>query len=150
MGTGRAATPYGDNLWAFKLDGTVPPAPVPAPPPSRNPITTPPVPGATASNTVTLGRIWNPATSAPGGTENTVSPNAMAPQVLTVAAGTTVTFVNPASNTYHHGAASFFDNEFDTGTLAPGQSATHTFGTAGEYFYNDPASPQSTGQIIVQ
>jgi PQQ-dependent dehydrogenase (methanol/ethanol family) len=144
------ATPYGDNLWAFKLDGTVSPAPTPAPPPNRNPITTPPVTGATASNTVTLGRIWDPAANAPGGTESTVSPNAMAPQILTVAVGTTVTFINPAGNTYHHGAASFFGYEFDSGVLMPGQSFTHTFRTAGEYFYNDPAFPQNTGQIVVQ
>lgn len=144
------ATPYGDNLWAFKLGGTVSPAPAPVPPPTRNPITAPPVTGAAAGYTVTLGRIWNPATGTPGGTENTVSPNAMAPQVLTVAVGATVTFANPAGNTYHHGAASFFDHEFDTGTLAPGESAVHTFSRAGEYFYNDPAFPQSTGKIIVQ
>ena len=55
------ATPYGDNLWAFKLGGTVPPAATPAPPPSRNPITATPVPGAAAGNTITLGRIWSSA-----------------------------------------------------------------------------------------
>lgn len=144
------ATPYGDNLWAFKLNGTVPQAAAPPPPPNRNPITAPPVAGTTTGNTVTLGRLWDSATNSPGSTENIVSPNATAPQILTVPAGTTVTFSNPASNTYHHGAASFFEHEFDTGTLTPGQSATHTFTEAGEFFYNDPAFPQSTGQIIVQ
>jgi PQQ-dependent dehydrogenase (methanol/ethanol family) len=143
------ATPYGDNLWAFKLDGTVAQAATPTPPPQRNPITTPPVTGATANNTVTLGRIWDATTNAPGSTENTVAVNAMAPQVLTVPAGTTVTFTNPASNAYDHGATSFFAYEFDTEVLPPGQSYTHTFATAGDYFYNDPIFPQNTGMIVV-
>jgi alcohol dehydrogenase (cytochrome c) len=157
-----ALTPYGDSLWAFKLGGSVPPAPAPAPPPTRNPITATPVTGAAAGNTVTLGRIWSgtPGTpgapggaggaGAPGGTENTVAQNAMAPQALTIAAGTTVTFTNPADNSFAHGATSFFEYEFDTGVLMPGQSFTHTFPTPGEYYYNDPVFPQNTGLIIVQ
>jgi len=143
------ATPYGDNLWAFKLGGTVPQAAAPTPPPTRNPITATPVTGATASNTVTLGRIWSSATNAPGTTENITAQNAMAPQALTIVAGTTVTFTNPADNTHSHGAVSFFDHEFDSGTLAPGTSYTHTFGRPGQYYYNDPVVPQNTGLIIV-
>ncbi len=144
------ATPYGDNLWAFKLGGTVPQAATPTPPPTRNPITATPVTGAAASNTVTLGRIWNTSTGAPGTAESTVAQNAMAPQALTIPVGTTVTFINPAGNSYAHGAVSFFEYEFDTGVLMPGQSFTFTFGTAGEYYYNDPIFPQNTGLIIVQ
>ncbi len=143
-------TPYGDRLWAFKLDGTVAPAAAPAPPPNRNPITAAPVTGAAASNTVTLGQTWNAATGAPSGTENTVAQNAMAPQALSVAVGTTVTFVNPSGNASAHGAASFFAYEFDTGVLMPGQSFTHTFTTAGSFYYNDPVFPQNTGMIVVQ
>jgi plastocyanin len=100
-------------------------------------------------DTVTLGRIWNSSTSAPGTTENTVSQNAMAPQHLVVPVGTTVTFVNPTGNASAHGATSFFEYEFDAGVLVPGQSYTHTFAKAGEYFYNDPIFPQSTGKIVV-
>jgi PQQ-dependent dehydrogenase (methanol/ethanol family) len=144
------ATPYGDSLWAFKLDGTVAQAAAPAPPPNRNPITAVPVTGAAAHNTVTLGQTWNTSTSAPSGTENTVAQNAMAPQVLSIPVGTTVTFTNPASNANAHGAASFFEYEFDTEVLMPGQSYTHTFHAAGEYFYNDPIFPQNTGKIVVQ
>jgi hypothetical protein len=32
----------------------------------------------------------------------------------------------------------------------PGQSFTQTFTTPGEYFYNDPIFPATTGKIIVQ
>ncbi|MEV4573612.1 hypothetical protein AB0K16_10140 [Nonomuraea jabiensis] len=44
---------------------------------------------------------------------------------------------------------SFFEYEFDSGVLMPGQTFTHTFGTAGEYFYNDAIFPQNTGKIVV-
>jgi plastocyanin len=74
----------------------------------------------------------------------------MAPQALAIPAGTAVTFTNPAGNAFSHGAVSFFDYEFDSGTLAPGQSFTHTFAAPGEYYFNDPAFPQSTGLIIVR
>ena len=50
---------------------------------------------------------------APGATENLVAQNAMAPRHLPVPAGTTVPFVNPASNASAHAAVAFFDNEFD-------------------------------------
>jgi plastocyanin len=107
------------------------------------------VTGTAAGNTVTLGRTWNNATGAPSTTENTVAQNAMAPQALTIPVGTTVTFVNPGNNSFAHGAVSFFEYEFDTGVLMPGQSFTFTFTTAGEYYYNDPIFPQNTGLIIV-
>jgi plastocyanin len=44
-----------------------------------------------------------------------------------------VTFTNPDGNAHSHGAVSFFDHEFDSAILAPGQSFTHTFSKAGEY-----------------
>lgn len=45
---------------------------------------------------------------------------------------------------------SFFEAEFDSGLLMPGQSSTYTFETAGEFFYNDPVAPQNTGKIVVK
>jgi plastocyanin len=38
----------------------------------------------------------------------------------------------------------------NTVTPMPGQSFTHTFATPGEFFYNDPIFPQSTGKIVVE
>ncbi|MER6807907.1 PQQ-binding-like beta-propeller repeat protein [Spirillospora sp. NPDC000708] len=142
--------PKGDHLWAFKLNGKVGPAPAPTPPSKRNQIRTAPVAGADANNTVTLGRIWDSAAGAPGGAENTVAQNAMSPQHMTVPVGTEVTFVNPAGNEHSHGAASFFEHVFNSGRLKPGESYKHTFAERGEYFYNDPVFPQSTGKIVVQ
>lgn len=142
--------PRGDHLWAFRLGGTVKPAAAPIPPSKRNQIRTAAVTGDTAKNTITLGRTWDNAKNAPGATENLVAQSAMAPQHLSIAKGTTVTFVNPADNKSAHGAVSFFEAEFDTGLLMPGQSYSYTFDTPGEYFYNDPIAPQNTGKIVVQ
>jgi PQQ-dependent dehydrogenase (methanol/ethanol family) len=141
--------PKGDHLWAFKLGGTTPPAAAPTPPSRRNQIRTAPVTGAAAGFTVTLGRIWDSTKNAPGTAENTVAQNAMSPQHMTIPAGSTVTFVNPQGNTFAHGAASFFEYEFDTGVLMPGGTFTHVFAKPGEFFYNDPVFPQSTGKIVV-
>ncbi|WP_052424748.1 PQQ-binding-like beta-propeller repeat protein [Streptomyces fulvoviolaceus] len=141
--------PKGDHLWAFKLGGEVGPATAPTPPSRRNQIRTAAVTGETAGNTVTLGRIWSSATQTPGTTENLVAQNAMAPQHLAVPKGTAVTFTNPSDNRSAHGAVSFFEAEFDTGLLMPGESYTYTFETPGEYFYNDPVAPQNTGKIVV-
>ncbi|MEV5759508.1 PQQ-binding-like beta-propeller repeat protein [Streptomyces tendae] len=142
--------PKGDHLWAFKLGGKVKPAAAPTPPSRRNQIRAAAVTGDTAGNTITLGRTWDSSKNSPGTTESLVSQNAMAPQHLSVARGTTVTFVNPADNKSAHGAVSFFEAEFDTGLLMPGQSYAHTFDTAGEYFYNDPVAPQNTGKVVVK
>jgi plastocyanin len=138
------ASPAGDNLWAFKLGGRVPQAPVPTPPTTRQPITAAAVNGSTVTNTVLLG-----VTSATGAEANT-NQNAMFPQNLVVPVGTLVTFTNPATNASNHCADSFFDHEFDTGVLKPGQSTTHAFNKAGEFFYNDCVWPHITGKVVVQ
>jgi outer membrane protein assembly factor BamB len=141
------SAPRGDFLWAFKIGGTVPAAPTPAPPVIRRPVQGSPVESGSVGNTVVLGRTYDPATGTVGATESTAV-NAMAPTHLRVPAGTTVTFTNHAGNTHERGATQFFEGLFDL-RLAPGESAAHTFTTRGEYFFNDPASPRSTGKIEV-
>jgi PQQ-dependent dehydrogenase (methanol/ethanol family) len=138
------SSPPGDNLWAFKLGGTVPQAAAPTTPSIRQPITAAAVNGSAVGNTVLLGRTS--ATSA----ESTVSQNAMYPQNLVVPVGTTVTFVNPAGSVNNHCADSFFEHEFDTGVLMPGQAFSFAFNTPGEYYYNDCVWPQTTGKIVVR
>lgn len=75
----------------------------------------------------------------------------MAPPVMTVPAGTTVTFENPAGNVKDHCAESFFDPaSFKIGPIAPGSSGSFRFVTPGVYFYNDCAGfPWNTGEIVV-
>jgi plastocyanin len=72
----------------------------------------------------------------------------MAPTHLRVPAGTTVTFTNPVGNAGVRGVTQFFEGLFNV-RLAPGQSFTYTFNRTGEYFFNDPASPRSTGMVEV-
>jgi outer membrane protein assembly factor BamB len=142
-------SPAGDHLWAFKLGGSVAPAATPTPPSIRQPITAAAVAGTVANNTVTLARTWNTSTNAPNATES-VAQTAMAPQHLVVPVGTTVTFVNPATNALPHCALQFFEGLFTFGPIAPGQSARYTFNQKGEFFYNDCTNPQTTGKVVVQ
>ncbi|GAA4089406.1 PQQ-binding-like beta-propeller repeat protein [Nonomuraea soli] len=118
------SAPRGDHLWAFKLDGTQPPAATPAPPVVRRPVSGPPVEG----DTIVMGRVN-------GGAVESDAVNAFTPTHLRVPAGTTVTFVNPAGNVKTRKATQFFEGLFDF-TLKPGESATFTFTEPGEYFYN--------------
>lgn len=141
-----ADAPRGDYLWAFKVGGTVPPLPAPVPPSTRRDITAAPVEGAVVNNTVVLNRTYS------GGVVGSVESeavNAMAPQHLRVPVGTTVTFLNPASNVKNHCATQFFEGLFNAGPLAPGQAFAYTFTQKGTYFYNDCTSPRATGKVVV-
>ncbi|MFL6143187.1 MAG: PQQ-binding-like beta-propeller repeat protein [Labedaea sp.] len=141
------SAPRGDFLWAFKIGGEVGPAPTPPPPVVRRPVSGRPVEGSAVDNTVVIGRTYDPATGTVAATESTAV-NAMAPTHLRVPAGTTVTFTNHAGNVNVRGATQFFEGLFDV-RLPPGGSYRFTFARPGEYFFNDPFSPRSTGKIEV-
>jgi PQQ-dependent dehydrogenase (methanol/ethanol family) len=150
-GNGAFNSQFGDSLWAFKLGGTLTPA---SPPPAlsnRQPVSGVSVAGSAVSDTVVLGRIWDSSASQPGSTENLSSQTAMSPEIMTVPAGTTVTFTNPAGNSHAHCAEAFFDPiDFKIGPLAPGHSGSVKLTKPGTYFYNDCAGfPWNTGEIIV-
>jgi plastocyanin len=73
--------------------------------------------------------------------------NAFAPNPLTVAVGTTVTWVN--NDTVTHDATA--DNHaFATGSISPGSSASVTLQTAGRITYACTIHPGMTGTITVQ
>jgi PQQ-dependent dehydrogenase (methanol/ethanol family) len=141
------SAPRGDFLWAFEIDGAVGPAPAPPPPVIRRPVSGGPVEGAAVANTVVIGRTYNAATGQIGATES-FAVAGMAPTHLRVPAGTTVTFTNHPGNAGERGVTQFFEGLFDV-RLDPGESFQHTFARTGEYFFNDPASPRSTGKIEV-
>jgi PQQ-dependent dehydrogenase (methanol/ethanol family) len=136
--------PRGDYLWAFKLGGTLPPAPTPAPPYQRRDVTTNPVEGSTVGNTVLLARTSGSPTAA----KDSAAVSAMFPSNMRVPVGTTVTFKNPSDNAKPHCATQFFEGLFNP-QLNPGETFTYTFNTAGEYFYNDCTDPRPTGKIVV-
>ena len=142
--------PLGDNLWAFKVGGTIPPATTPTPPSARRPVTSAMVEGSTVNNTVVMNRAWNAngtvgTTESDGGTNG----NGQSPQNMHVPVGTTVTFTNPVGNTKTHCVVQFYEGLFDSGQMQPGQSFAYTFNKAGEYYYNDCTSPKATGRILV-
>jgi plastocyanin len=141
------SAPRGDFLWAFKIGGDVGPAPTPPPPVIRRPVSGGPVEGSVVDDTVVIGRTYDAETGEIGATESTAV-SAMAPTHLRVPAGTTVTFTNHAGNANTRGVTQFFEGLFDV-RLAPGESYTHRFRKEGEYFFNDPYSPRSTGKIEV-
>jgi PQQ-dependent dehydrogenase (methanol/ethanol family) len=140
------SSPQGDDLWGYKLGGTVPPAPAPPPPSSRQPIIAPPVEGGAVNNTVQIARMW--AGNQVGDAESNQQ-NAMAPQSLSVPVGTTVTFTNPAGNSQPHCVTQFYEGLFASPPLKPGESYKYTFNKPGEYYYNDCTSPPTTGRVIV-
>lgn len=140
------SAPRGDNLWALKVGGTLAPAATPTPPEVRRPVAGNAVAGSTVANTVLLGR--SSATAAEQSI-NSGSTNGMFPTWMTVPLGTTVTFTNPASSVNAHCATQFFEGLFNV-RLLPGQSATYTFTSVGEFFFNDCHNPRSTGKVVVQ
>jgi PQQ-dependent dehydrogenase (methanol/ethanol family) len=139
------SAPRGDYLWAFEIGGDMGPVPAPPPPVVRRPVSGGPVEGTAVNNTVVIGRTYNPTTGQIGTTES-FAVNAMAPTHLRVPVGTTVTFVNPADNAGERGVTQFFEGLFNV-RLAPGQSYRYAFTTTGEFFFNDPGSPRSTGKV---
>jgi plastocyanin len=118
----------------------------PVPPPQRRDITAAAVEGSAVNNTVVLNRSYSNGTV---GAVELDTVNAMAPQHLRVPVGTTVTFLNPATNAKNHCATQFFEGLFNAGPLAPGQVFAYTFSQKGEYFYNDCTSPRATGKVVV-
>ena len=86
------------------------------------------------------------ATSTPdNGTTVTIDNFAFSPTTLTVSAGTTVTWVN--NDTAAH-TVTADDGSFDSGNIAPGESFTHTFDTAGSFSYHCTYHPNMVATIV--
>jgi plastocyanin len=86
------------------------------------------------------------APPAAGGTTITMSDNSYSPASLTVAAGTTVTWVNRGTAMH---SVTTNDALFHSGLLSPGQSFSYTFGTPGRYPYLCAIHPAMIGTIVV-
>ncbi len=76
----------------------------------------------------------------------TIAEFAFGPAELSVAAGTTVTFVNNDSAPH---TATADDGSFDTGTIEPGASATVTVDAAGSFAYHCNFHPNMTATLTV-
>src|SRR5690606_21106898 len=87
------------------------------------------------------------ATSTPEtGSTVTIDNFALSPTTLTVGAGTTVTWVN--NDTAAH-TVTADDGSFDSGNLAPGDSFTHTFDSAGSFSYHCNYHPNMVATVVV-
>lgn len=82
------------------------------------------------------------------GNPNTVSVKNMAfsPASLSVTPGTTITWVNN-DGVAHTVTAD--DGSFDSGSIAPGNSFTHTFSSAGTVNYHCSIHPMMKGAVTV-
>ena len=89
----------------------------------------------------------NHAARAQSDTTVTIANFAFSPGTITVQAGSTVTWVNNDSVAH---TATGDNGEFDTGSIAPGGSATITFDTAGTFAYHCSIHPNMTASITVQ
>lgn len=95
-----------------------------------------------ATGTPDSGATGTPAT----GSTVTIDNFAFSPTTLTVSAGTTVTWVN--NDTAAH-TVTADDGSFDSGNLAPGDSFTHTFTSAGSISYHCNYHPNMVATVVV-
>src|SRR5829696_3796940 len=111
------------------------------------PITGPPAAGDEQDGTPIAAPAATVAPVAAEGTSVEIKDYAFSPPMLTVAAGTTVTWTN-ADAVPHTATAS--DGTFDSGNLNPGQTFAFTFKTPGSYPYVCQYHAGMQGTIVVQ
>jgi plastocyanin len=89
-------------------------------------------------------------TSAPAAQEQTVeiADLAFAPEELTVAVGSEVTWVNRDPDLPH--TATSDDEVFDSGNLTEGDEFSHTFDEAGTFAYFCQVHPTMRGTVVVE
>jgi plastocyanin len=78
----------------------------------------------------------------------TLGSNAYSPNPVTVASGTTVTWVN--NDTIAHTSTSDSAGVFDTGTIAAGGRASFTFQSKGTFPYHCTFHRGMVGSVVVQ
>jgi len=144
-GTQYVAIPMGNELWAFALDGTVPPRDEPASTPLADLVrwTGPPPRETDEIETATLRE--NPSWSL-GGTRNSIDEHAFNPPRARVAAGTRVRFINNGEMGHTIAAR---DGSWTTGSIAPGLSDHVTLGDSGTYLFHCTEHPWAIGEIVV-
>lgn len=76
-------------------------------------------------------------------------PIAYSPQSFTVSVGTTVTWINKDTTLVSHTVTSNVSGQFDSGFLTFGATFSHTFNTAGMYYYHCTPHTTMWGVIVV-
>ena len=145
-GTQYVALTMNHRVWAFKLGGTVPPLPAPAPPPTsiqwegR-------VEESAADPTIQLGTVQTYNIATAGRREEWRNEDGVATPRVKMKTGATVTFKNTTRTSRTIAAR---DGAWTTGAIAPGASASVTIAKAGTYEYVCKERPWSFGQLIVE
>jgi plastocyanin len=130
-------------VWAFKLGGTVPPRPAPAPPPTSIAWG-----GQVAeTSTVTLGTVSNFNIVSAKKQVTWADDYGLSPTRARTKAGTVVTFTNTSKKPHTISAR---DGSWSTGAIQPGASGSATVMKAGTYEYVCAEHPWSIGQLIVE
>ena len=76
----------------------------------------------------------------------TITNSSFNPSMLTIKAGTTVTWINKANGTMD---VTSDNGIFSSGNLSTGQSFNYTFDNTGTFQYHSSINPSMTGQILV-
>jgi quinohemoprotein ethanol dehydrogenase len=130
-------------LWAFALDGKLPPRPAAGPVPTEQPFE-----GAVEQTTaVRLGTVIKQTNPVERKTEDWNDEHGIAPVRVSITPGTTITWRNTTAIAHTIAAR---DRSWSTGPIKPGESATRTFDAAGTYTYICTDHPWSIAQLIVE
>ncbi len=130
-------------VWAFTLDGTLPPRPAPTPPPTAVPFQGP----IADTNTIELGNLIVQENRNTGRRDEWHDEYGLVPGRTRVTAGTTVTWVNTTTLTHTVAAR---DGSWSTGRIAPEASASVVLDTPGTYEYVCHDHLWTVGQLIVE
>ncbi len=145
-GTQYIVLPMGNELWAFALDGDVPPRDEPASEPLSDLVrwVGPPARETDQIETATLRE--NPSWSL-GGSRRAIDEHAFNPPRTQVGSDTRVRFINNGEIAHTIAAR---DGSWTTGAIAPGLFGYHTFDTPGTFRYHCTDHPWAIGEITVE
>ena len=144
-GTQYVAIPMGGELWAFALDGTVPPRDVPASEPLSDLVRwVGPAPRET--DEVETGTLRENPSWSLGGRRNAIDEHAFNPQRAQVTTGTRVRFINNGEMAHTIAAR---DGSWTTGTIVPGLFEYVAFDSPGMFLFHCTDHPWALGEITV-
>ncbi len=145
-GTQYVTIPMGNELWAFTLDGPLPPRDEPAAEPLSDLVRwTGPPPRETAQiETATVRE--NPSWSL-GGQRSAIDEHAFNPPRARVQTGTRVLIMNNGETSHTIAAR---DGSWSTGTLAPGMFEHVTVDTPGTFLFHCVDHPWAIGELTVE
>lgn len=139
------AIPMGSELWAFALDGTVPPRDEPSDEPLADLVrwTGPPPRETNEMETSTL--RGNPSWSL-GGSRGALDEHAFNPQRAQITVGTRLRIINNGELAHTVVAQ---DGSWTTGLIEPGLFGTVTFDQVGTFLFHCDEHPWALGEVTV-